>query len=81
MSDPQPINLLSSLADFIVRINAKGKILHASEPALAFLDLPASLVGETIDLLIHPEDIADFLKTKDKWRNPKLFGSVSGRHS
>jgi diguanylate cyclase (GGDEF)-like protein len=65
VSDPQPINLLSSLADFIVRIDAAGKILHASEPALEFLDLPASPVGETIDLLIHPEDIAEFLSTKD----------------
>ena len=66
MSTPQPINLLSHLADFIVRMNAKGTIIDVSALSLAFLDLHASPVGETVIQFIHPDDRPFFLKTWEK---------------
>lgn len=65
MSDPQPINLLSTLADFIVRVNAEGKILHASDHTLEFLDLPESPVGESVSFVMHSEDVAAFFKSME----------------
>ena len=65
MNDPKSFLLLSCLMDFAVRINAEGTILQASELSQTFLDLSASPVGEAVNLLIQPEDMAAFLKAKE----------------
>lgn len=65
MSNPQSFNLLSHLSDFAIRIDAEGTILKASELSQVFLDLSASLAGESINSLVQPEDMPGFLKAKD----------------
>ncbi len=66
MSNPQPINLLSHLADFIVRMNVKGTIIDVSALSLAFLDLPASPIGESISTFIYPDDMTIVLNAREK---------------
>ncbi len=65
MNDPKSFNLLSCLTDFAVRIDANGTILQASDLSQAFLDLPASPVGESVNFFIQPEDMVAFQEAKD----------------
>ena len=64
MNDSQSFNLLSCLTDFAVRIDAGDVILQASEFSHAFLELPASPVGDPVKFFIQPEDLATFLEAK-----------------
>jgi len=64
VNDSQSFNLLSCLTDFAVRIDAGDVILQASEFSHAFLELPASPVGDPVKFFIQPEDLATFLEAK-----------------
>jgi len=59
-------DLLSCISDFAVCINAHGVIEQASKPSQAFLQLPAELLQESIELFIQPEDMALFAEAREK---------------
>lgn len=61
-------DLLSGISDFAVRIDAQGVILQASSPSQIFLQLPAELLQESIELFIQPEDMGLFAEAREKAR-------------
>jgi diguanylate cyclase len=63
--DPQTFKLLSSMSDLVVRFDANGTILQASGETQSFLDLPASPVGKSIHLYIHPDDAPAFQEARE----------------
>ncbi|MDO9371245.1 MAG: EAL domain-containing protein [Gammaproteobacteria bacterium] len=65
MNDPVSFDLLSCLADFVVRIDANGVIRQASESSQAFLELSASPVGEPAGFFILSEDMALFTEAQE----------------
>jgi len=59
-------DLLSSISDFAVRINAHGIVQQASAASQVFLQLSAELQQEPIELFIQPEDIVLFTEAREK---------------
>ena len=66
MNSQASYDLLSCISDFSVRINAHGVIQQASTSSQAFLQLPAELLQESIEFLIHPEDRSPFIEVLEK---------------
>lgn len=66
MNPHASFDLLSCISDFAVCINAHGVIEQASKPSQAFLQLPAELLQESIELFIQPEDMALFAEAREK---------------
>ena len=69
MNSQASYDLLSCISDFSVRINAHGVIQQASTSSQAFLQLPAELLQESIEFLIHPEDRSPFIEVLEKARH------------